>query len=134
VLVFSAKQSVYNPQKTKGRPYRCRSSAAGETTQDQTVAGWVTNNKDGLRYPVSWFFITSETGLHPTQKPVALFEYLIKTYTNPGDLVLDNCSGSGTTAIACINTGRHYIGIEKDQHYYEVAKNRIREATPRVEL
>jgi site-specific DNA-methyltransferase (adenine-specific) len=72
--------------------------------------------------------------VHPTQKPVALFEYLIKTYTNSGDLVLDNCIGSGTTAIACINTGRHYIGIEKDQHYYEVAKNRIREATPRIEL
>lgn len=62
---------------------------------------------------------------HPTQKPVALYEYLIKTYTNEGDLVLDNCIGSGTTAIACINTGRNYIGIEKDMKYFGEAAQRI---------
>jgi site-specific DNA-methyltransferase (adenine-specific) len=60
-----------------------------------------------------------QTGLHPTQKPVALFEYLIKTYTNEGETVLDNCAGSGTTGEACINTGRNYIQIEKDPTYYE---------------
>ena len=65
--------------------------------------------------------------LHPTQKPVALFEYLIKTYTNEGDLVLDNCIGSGTTAIACINTNRHFIGIEKEQKYVDIANKRIKE-------
>jgi site-specific DNA-methyltransferase (adenine-specific) len=65
--------------------------------------------------------------LHPTQKPVALFEYLIKTYTNEGETVLDNCIGSGTTAIACINTGRNYIGIEKDKSYYDIAVKRIAE-------
>jgi site-specific DNA-methyltransferase (adenine-specific) len=65
--------------------------------------------------------------LHPTQKPVALFEYLIKTYTNERDVVLDNCIGSGTTAIACINTGRNYIGIEKDKTYYDIAVKRIAE-------
>ena len=63
--------------------------------------------------------------LHPTQKPVALFEYLIKTYTQPGELVLDNCSGSGTTAIACLNTQRDFILIEKDEEYYELSKKRI---------
>jgi site-specific DNA-methyltransferase (adenine-specific) len=63
--------------------------------------------------------------LHPTQKPVALFEYLIKTYTQPGEIVLDNCIGSGTTAIAALNTGRFFIGIEKDKHYYEIAVERV---------
>ena len=63
--------------------------------------------------------------VHPTQKPVALFEYLIKTYTNEGETVLDNCMGSGTTAIACINTNRNYIGFELNKEYYEIAKNRI---------
>ena len=64
-------------------------------------------------------------GLHPTQKPVALFEYLIKTYTDENELILDNCMGSGTTAVACINTKRNYIGFELDEKYYQVATNRI---------
>lgn len=76
-------------------------------------------------YPNSIIFSKLERGLHPTQKPVELFEYLIKTYTLEGDTVLDNCVGSGTTAIACINTKRNYICMEKCDKYYEVAKNRI---------
>jgi site-specific DNA-methyltransferase (adenine-specific) len=71
-----------------------------------------------------------ERGMHPTQKPVALFEYLIKTYTNEGDLVLDNCIGSGTTAIAARNTGRHFIGIEKEPKYVEIARKRIASIPP----
>jgi site-specific DNA-methyltransferase (adenine-specific) len=67
---------------------------------------------------------------HPTQKPVALFEYLIRTYTNEGDMVLDNCAGSFTTAIACINTNRNYICIEKDEKYFEIGKNRIENHQP----
>ena len=67
-------------------------------------------------------------GLHPTQKPVALFEYLIKTYTNVGDTVLDNCMGSGTTGVACKNLNRNFIGIELDDKYFEIAKRRISEA------
>ena len=67
-------------------------------------------------------------GLHPTQKPVALFEYLIKTYTNEGDLVLDNCMGSGTTGVAAKNLNRNFIGIELDENYFEIAKKRIEEA------
>ena len=66
-----------------------------------------------------------DKGLHPTQKPVALYEYLIRTYTNEGDTVLDICMGSGTTGIACMNTGRNFIGIEKDAAIFETAKNRI---------
>lgn len=70
-------------------------------------------------------YATEHRGLHPTQKPVALFEYLIKTYTNEGELVLDNCSGSGTTGIACKNTNRNFILMEKDDAYFNIAKTRI---------
>lgn len=77
-------------------------------------------------YPASIISFSKDgSGLHPTQKPVALMEYLIKTYTNAGDTVLDNCMGSGTTGIACVNTGRRFIGIEKDAAYFSIAKDRI---------
>ena len=83
-----------------------------------------------LRYPSSVQEFNNrakgDRGLHPTQKPVALFEYLIKTYTNENEVVLDNCMGSGTTAIACINTNRNYIGFELDETYFEVAQKRIK--------
>ena len=78
-----------------------------------------------MRVPSSWQKFNTETGLHPTQKPVALFEYLIKTYTNEGDLVLDNCAGSFTTAIAALNTKRNYICMEKEQKYFEIGEKRI---------
>jgi site-specific DNA-methyltransferase (adenine-specific) len=84
------------------------------------------------RYPVSIIKATgARRGKHPTEKPVELFEYLIKTYTNEGETVLDNCMGSGTTAVACINTNRHYIGYELDEKYFEVAQKRIEEARAR---
>ena len=73
-------------------------------------------------------------GLHPTQKPVLLFEDLIKTFSNEGDLVLDMCAGSGTTAIACINTNRNYICIEKEEKYFEVMNKRIKEHTPQLKI
>lgn len=72
--------------------------------------------------------ISKGKNMHPTQKPVALLEYLIKTYTNEGDLVLDNCMGSGSTGVACINTNRNFIGIELDENYFRIARNRISEA------
>jgi site-specific DNA-methyltransferase (adenine-specific) len=72
--------------------------------------------------------------IHPTQKPVALFEYLIKTYTNEGETVLDNCMGSGTTAIACINTGRNYIGFEKEEKYFNIIQERIKKHTVQLKL
>lgn len=81
-----------------------------------------------LRVPSSWQkFNTDTSKLHPTIKPVALFEYLIKTYTNAGDLVLDNCAGSGTTGIACMNTNRDYILMEKEEEYFNIINNRIAE-------
>ena len=96
------------------------------------------NNKPGdARYPkhLIEFSNASRVGVvHPTQKPVALFEYLIKTYTNKGETVLDNCMGSGTTAIACMNTERNFIGFELDETYYEKSLERIKQHTTQTEL
>ena len=94
------------------------------------ASGYVSSHSkdNGFRYPKSVIEIgNSDTTkiVHNTQKPVALFEYLIRTYSNEGDTVLDNCIGSGTTAIACINTGRNYIGIEKEEKYCRIAEERI---------
>ncbi len=122
ICVFSKKQTVYNPQMTEGKPYISGKGDSGEVTG--RVKKIQTKNK-GTRYPRSVIQFKRETGLHPTQKPVALFEYLIKTYTNEGEVVLDNCIGSGTTAIACINTGRNFIGIEIDEKYVKIARERI---------
>ena len=80
-------------------------------------------------YPRTVIKFPSEEGLHPTQKPVALMEYLIRTYTNEGETVLDNTMGSGTTGVACVNTRRRFIGIERDEEYMEIAKARISAAS-----
>lgn len=83
----------------------------------------------GVRYPssIQKFSNPNNNNAHPTQKPVALIEYLIKTYSNEGETILDNCIGSGTTAIACINTNRNYIGFELDKGYYDLAIKRVEE-------
>jgi len=78
-----------------------------------------------VHYPRQLLEVKCERGMHPTQKPVALFEYMIRTYTNPGELVLDNCIGSGTTAVACIRSGRNFTGFETDPQHYQTAINRI---------
>ena len=83
------------------------------------------SNSDGSRYPVDIIKFNKDHGMHPTQKPVALTEYLVRTYTNAGDTVLDNCMGSGTTGVACKNLGRDFIGIELDETYFNIAKERI---------
>ena len=124
ILIFYKKLPTYNPQMTKGKAYTQKSGRSSSNYNKQVSV--VTENK-GFRYPLTVQQFKSEKGLHPTQKPVALFEYLIKTYTNEGETVLDNCMGSGTTAIACLNTNRNYIGFELDEGYYEVAVNRIKE-------
>ena len=88
----------------------------------------VTNNAEGLRHPHTiQYFKRDKGGYHPTQKPVALMEYLIKTYTNENDMVLDCCMGSGSTGVACVNTNRNFIGIELDNKYFEIAEKRIKE-------
>ena len=83
------------------------------------------DNPEGSRYPKTILKYKQEKGLHPTQKPVGLMEYLIKTYTNENETVLDNTMGSGTTGVACMNTNRNFIGIESDEKYYKIAEERI---------
>lgn len=128
ILVFYAQQPTYNPQFSEGRPYRMVSGKGSSNYGDQKAT--VTEN-DGRRYPLTVLrFNRDKEKVHPTQKPVALMEYLIRTYTNEGDTVLDNCMGSGTTGVACVNTGRNFIGIEQDDKYFAIAKQRISDAYP----
>lgn len=128
ILVFYREQCTYNPQKTAGVPYV---GAGGASKKDnygdfQAVRE---GSVDGSRYPRSVLKFPHESKpLHPTAKPVPLMEYLILTYTNKGDRVLDSCMGSGTTGVACVRTGRDFLGIEQDQKYFEIAKSRIDEA------
>ena len=109
-----------------GRPYTARQGKSSNSiSADENVlnGGYITVN-DGSRYPLSVLEkVSQENGLHPTQKPVALLEYLIKTYTNEGETVLDFTMGSGSTGVACVNTNRNFIGIELDEKYFEIAKN-----------
>ena len=125
ILVFYKRHPTYNPQMTEGTPYISGKGTSGEVTGN--VEKVQTVNR-GTRYPRSVQEFSREYGLHPTQKPVELFKYLIRTYTNEGELVLDNCLGSGTSAVAAINTGRNFIGIERDPEYVEIARNRVSEA------
>jgi site-specific DNA-methyltransferase (adenine-specific) len=133
IVVFSKNTPVYFPQKTEGIPFnkgkrKLKDGKAAEVYRvikngDQTIA-----NETGLRNPRSvQYFITAEKEgkYHPTQKPISLCEYLIKTYTTEGQTVLDNCAGSGTTGIACLNTNRKYIMIEKEEQYYNTIGERI---------
>lgn len=128
VLTFYREQCKYTPQMTEGEPYKGRKNFKDNRDKGH---GWYNshrNDNDGKRYPRTSLFFANEypqSIIHPTQKPVALFEYLIKTYTNPGDTVMDNCIGSGTTAIAAENTGRRWIGIERNPTYFGLACERI---------
>jgi site-specific DNA-methyltransferase (adenine-specific) len=122
ILVFYKKLPTYNPQMTIGKPYICKSGKGSSNYREQRSV--VTKNQ-GVRYPLDVIEFKSDKGLHPTQKPVALLEYLIKTYTNENETVLDNCMGSGSTGVACLNTGRNFIGMELDENYFKIAKARI---------
>jgi site-specific DNA-methyltransferase (adenine-specific) len=128
ILVFYKKQPTYNQQFTKGEPYTINRKAnyKGETYNKQTETF---KENEGFRHPVSVLEFPNpriKNG-HPTQKPVELFKWLIKAYTNKGDIVLDNCIGSGTTAVACLETNRDYIGIELNKKYCDMSKKRIKE-------
>lgn len=126
ILVFYRKKPVYNPQMWYSTPY---SGFSSDTSKIGEVYGEAKSkhrdNPEGSRYPKTILKFKQEKGSHPTQKPVALMEYLIKTYSNEGETVLDNCMGSGTTGVSCMNTDRNFIGIEMDETYFNIAKNRI---------
>lgn len=130
ILVFYKKLPTYNPQKTKGHIRKVSTAKHKRNSKETTNYGKhkLTTYDSTERYPKSILkFATDKqkSALHPTQKPVSLLEYLIKTYSNENELILDNCIGSGSTCIASINTNRKYIGIEKDEFYYNISKNRI---------
>jgi len=131
IVVFYSKPCTYNPQFTSGTPYKDKAgkdhSATTSMTDNYGAYSNFRNDNEGKRYPkqVLEFGVVERGTVHPTQKPVALMEYLIKTYTNEGETVLDFTMGSGTTGVACKNLGRKFIGIEKDAGYFEIAKQRL---------
>jgi len=129
ILVFYKNLLTYNPQKTTGHVRKTATADRAKKMSDcYGIQSGITSYDSTERFPRSVLIFSTDkqhSKLHPTQKPVALFEYFIRTYTNEGDVVLDNCIGSGTTAIACIKTGRNFIGIEKDEKYCQVARDRI---------
>ena len=131
ILLFYSKLPTYNPQFSEGTPYYMDGRTASKCYREHIEC--ITNNSTGKRYPIDIIkfnipkvlFGKRADKFHPTQKPVPLLEYLIKTYTNEGETVLDNCMGSGSTGVACVNTNRNFIGFELDEHYFEIAKWRI---------
>lgn len=132
IMVFYKKQANYNPQMIKGKPYKKDYGYKIHMNSSTNVKMIDKDNITGERYPINIIkFPLSRNNrirLHPTQKPVELLEYLIKTYTNENEIVLDNCMGSGSTGVACINTNRNFIGIELDENYFNIAKQRIENA------
>lgn len=124
VLVFADGSHNYYPQLRHGIPYRATSGAVGGFVRDKSVGGYLTIS-NGERYPLSVIDFTWEMGLHPTQKPVALYDYLIRTYTQPGDLVIDPFAGSGTTAVAARNLNRRYIAGDTSAEYCQIAERRL---------
>lgn len=126
ILIFYKKQPTYNPQKEEGKPYidKRQGTHNYKGIESKDFERRVMNN-NGTRFPKSILKFKRETGKHTTQKPVKLCEWLISTYTNEGETVLDNTMGSGTTGVACMNTKRKFIGFELDEKYFKVAVERI---------
>ena len=130
IVVFYDKQCKYYPQMTKGAPYNKGCAVRDTMAYGKQEKAILVKNDEGTRYPRSiQYFVTAESEgkLHPTQKPIALYEWLIKTYSDKDDMILDPCMGSGTTAVACINNGCGFIGYEKSKEYFDVAKQRIKQ-------
>ena len=133
VVVFYKKLCTYNPQMTEGTPYDKGTAVRDTDAYSKQTKAIHVKNEDGTRFPRSVIYFKtaeSEGKLHPTQKPISLMEYLIKTYSNENDNVLDPCMGSGTTGVACIKTNRKFIGIERDENYFNIASKRINETNP----
>lgn len=130
ICIFYKEQPIFTPQMEKRLDKNKRNNKLGVIHNSETYGKMKITQGDGMKeekYPSSVLSFNVQRGLHPTQKPVSLFEYLIKTYTNEGETVLDNCMGSGTTAIACINTNRNFIGFELDENYHKIACERVAE-------
>ena len=135
IVVFCHAAPTYFPQKTTGHPLKCATAAHKHATRNGSGQTPCYGRSDKYvdyasteRYPRSVITFPSDkqrVALHPTQKPLALFAYLVRTYSAPEGVVLDNCMGSGTTGMACQQTGRHFVGIERDPHYFEIARTRL---------
>jgi site-specific DNA-methyltransferase (adenine-specific) len=130
IAIFYKSQPTYNPQKIKGKPNHSKGAPKECSNNNYGNFDFVDNREElgDMKHPKSIITVQKphpSTMLHPTQKPVEVLEWLIKTYTNEGDTVLDNCMGSGSTGIACVNTHRNFIGIELTDEYFAVAKGRI---------
>ena len=139
VVVFSKGHWTYNKQmqpRTGGGTDRVRYgfNHVTQSTNYRTFTRPQNESAPELRVPSSWQKFNTETGLHPTQKPVELFRYLVRTYTNPNDVILDNCMGSGTTAIAAMQEGRHFVGFELNKEYYDKACKRIQAEQSQLKL
>ena len=140
ISVFYKKQCTYNPQmqkhEGKKRTNKVKNGKLGKLVDGGTKT--VKEYQDtGWRYPTQVLRFQRDilkSNLHPTQKPVALVEFLVKTYSNEGDIILDSCMGSGTTAIACMNTNRNFIGFELDETYYKLSLERIKNRTQQLGL
>jgi len=148
IIVFGSKRPTFNRQMMRRESPRVKEAQGGQSNNHRSVRHDSNEVSFGTEYaPRSWNVYdanwknpsdylkfsavvnnSKEKTDHPTQKPVKLLSYLIKTYTNPGDLVLDNCMGSGSTGVSCVETGRDFVGMEMDQHYFDVAQHRIEEA------
>lgn len=129
ILVFCGGRTLYNAQMTiRAVPIKGGGMSKGETTNNQMLVALKKTYDTKNPTTIVQFDKVRRGSVHPTQKPVALMEYMVKTYTNEGMTVLDNCMGSGTTGVACANTGRNFIGIEKDAAYFAIAERRIAEA------
>ena len=129
VLIFYKALPIYNPQKTTGhRPVHSYTKHVDDGSNYGVTTIGVSGGGNTDRFPrdiITFKWDTQKSKLHPTQKPVAANEYFIKTYTNKGDTVLDCCMGSGSTGVAAVRTGRRFIGIEQNEEYFNIAKNRI---------
>lgn len=139
ISIFGQAKMVYYPQMSIGKPYKDNRNKGGQCSNEHKYGfakKWVPIDNKGERYPLSIIDVmkTNIAGQHPTQKPVALLEYLIKTYTLENETVLDFTMGSGSTGIACLNLNRKFIGIEKDDKYFDIAKKRIEIHKPELKL
>jgi len=139
ILIFYKKLGTYNPQFTKGKPSHSKGKMTSDTNQNYGDYDKVDNSKKqgDDKFPnsiISFMKPHPSKALHPTQKSLELFEWLIRTYSNKGDVVLDNCMGSGTTGVACKELGREFIGYELEEEYFRIAEKRINEATKQVRL
>lgn len=137
ILIFAPGRTTYNPQMEKGEPYSRKSSDPEGYVGKKNDHGYGLKPRtefrnEGTRYPKSILNISrdfsAQQQVHPTQKPVPLLRWLIETYSNEGDMVLDNCMGSGSTGVACVQTRRNFIGIEADLDYFLIASGRIHNA------